>query len=755
MILAVGALAALQLTIPTRVPSPPAPGVAALVARARAARYQQDSTLASYQAVARQRVSGGIGVAPGLGPAPISRVRLAARMESLARVGWHHELGAWGEVLAARSVVPFLGQLEPDAEGPDAALTLPYYPGRDRLWPMSELREAMPNDRDWIAHPLDRGADSLYAFTIGDSLVFRLPDANSVTLREIRVRPRRPDERLIVGSLWVDVASGALVRAAYRPSVPIDLWPFMERNFDRDDRRMVQRFGPFTGIVREVIVEHGLYQQRFWLPRTRIVTAEGTAKGGRVTASIEQTFQYERVAALAPGELAHVTRDSVDIDPRDGRVRRPRWHGVERGSRRCRPDRDVADPGSDPDSLMRDQSLAVMYSDGIRFRVLEPCDRRDLTNSPLLPPSIYDAGEKLFTESDFSALRKEVEPALALDRQAEFNPRPVTLHYALDRGMLRYNRVEGLSAGLQAERVLGNGYLLGGSARLGSADLEPNGEAFIERSNVRREWRVTAYRRLAFANDWGNPFGPGSSLTALLFARDDGFYYRALGGEITGRRQAAAEGPVLRWRLFAEREDSAAVETQVSAANALSHRRFPSNIETLAGFYGGASLTGGAAWGSDPRGTRASAALRLDGAGGETDFGKAATELTIIRGFGRSQATLTAAAGYSVGELPSQRLWYIGGAQTVRGHPAGALAGDAFWLGRAELARGSTLVRPAVFGDIGWAGAREAWSAPGRPLAGAGVGITALDGIVRLEVARSLQGYARHRWRAELYLEVR
>ena len=79
---------------------------ATLVARARAARYQQDSALAEYQATVRQRMSAGLGVARGLGfgVGAIARDRLAARFESVARVGWHAQLGAWGELLAARGI---------------------------------------------------------------------------------------------------------------------------------------------------------------------------------------------------------------------------------------------------------------------------------------------------------------------------------------------------------------------------------------------------------------------------------------------------------------------------------------------------------------------------------------------------------------------------------------------------------------------------------------------------------------------------
>ena len=87
-----------------------APDVASLVARARAARLQQDAQLASYEVIARQRLSSSIGLASGItgtgiaaavkgasvaALGAIGALRLAARYESVARLGWDHERGAW------------------------------------------------------------------------------------------------------------------------------------------------------------------------------------------------------------------------------------------------------------------------------------------------------------------------------------------------------------------------------------------------------------------------------------------------------------------------------------------------------------------------------------------------------------------------------------------------------------------------------------------------------------------------------------
>jgi len=751
----------LQLAAPQASSTPAARAAVsarALVARARAARYQQDSALASYQAVVKQRMSGGLGVAPGLrgGLPAVGRVRLAARYESVARVGWDHALGAWGEIIAARSVVPFLGDHEPMAENDDVALTLPYYPGRDRLWPVTELSDALHEahrDVPWIEHPLDGGADSLYLLALGDSITFRLPDATTIQLREIRVRPRRPDQRLIVGSLWIDIASGALVRAAYRPSTAVDLWPFFDKEMDEDDRAAFRKFGPYTGNVQEIVVEHGLYEGRFWLPRTRLAVGEGTARGLRVTIEIQQTFRYERVAGMPAGTFARIVAPPPDIDPRDGRVRRGPWRSMDSRTDRCREHGDSSADNS-PEALARDSSLSTMYSEGVRFRVLFPCRTRDLLTSSELPASIYGKNEELFSETDFSALQRDANAALSMNRQADWNPQKPRVSFGLQRSLLRYNRVEGLSVGARVEQELGKGYLTFGIARIGVADLQPNAEATIQRGNARVTLDATAYRRLAAANDWGNPAGTGASVTALLFGRDEGLWYRTLGVETKGLAQSLGGRAAFSWRLFAERNDSAQVETQLSAAHALNGVRFMPAFPTVAGMYYGAATALTFASGTDPRALRLGGTVRGEGAGGESSYGRGALELTLNQALGRAtQATLTGSAGTAVGTVPVQRLWYIGGPETVHGHAPGDMAGDAYWFGRFELAKGHPFIGTAAFADMGWAGPRAEWVRSPTTIRGAGVGVRLLEGLIRLDLSRGLEKGGRIR--GDVFIDLR
>ncbi len=734
---------------------------AQLVALARANRYQQDSTLAEYRALARQRWTGEVGVASAAGLGPLGRMRLAARFETVARIGWHHRLGAWAELLASRAVAPIAGETDPDIVDDEWAFALPFHPGRDRLWPMDEMEDALSDAPDvWISHPLDAGSDSLYHFSLGGRQVITLPDGQRIQVREIVTRPVRPDHRLIVGSLWVDIVDGALVHAVYRPSVPVDLWPYMEKNFDESDREIVRKFGPFRGTVEEIVVEHGLYAGRFWLPKARIAHAEGTAKGGRVTISIEQSFTYEKVTPLAVGEVRAPQPERLPGGLREAERRDEDryWRGFERrpGSTQCERTGDTTSLALPADSMLARGGSRRRTQEGIPIRVMLPCTEAELLSSSLLPPSIYSPSEELFTDRDLTRLQQDTRAALELSDQAAWSPRKATVRWGLDDGLLRYDRIEALSAGVKTERELGKGYAFDASARIGVADLEPNAELALQRRSGRAVLRGAVYRRLDAANDWGAPLGLSASLNALLMARDDWMYSRALGAELRGTHARVSGGAVVGWRLFAEQQRTAEVGTSFSLARGLMGTDFAPNVVADEGVYLGGALSLARAWGLDPTGTQFSARLALEGAGGELGYGRAMTEMRVARGLGGSSVlSLSGAAGSSVGTLPAQRRWFLGGAQTIHAHQVGALAGDAFWMGRAEYTRGFPLVRPVVFADWGWAGDRDALAriAPRDHLWAAGFGAAMFDGLVRFDIARALN--QRKGWSVDLFLEVR
>src|SRR5262249_13116163 len=170
--------------------------------------------------------------------------------------------------------------------------------------------------------------------------------------------------------------------------------------------------------------------------------------------------------------------------------------------------------------------------------------------------SIYDDNEQLFGAKERDALISDALPfgAQALIKLSAL-PRP-TLQYGLS--MTRYNRIEGFSTGFLTEQQVAGGYSGSLMAPIGVADREPNAELSLSRSNLSSTISLTGYNRLVSANDWGNPLSFGSSVSALLFGRDEGFYYRASGAEL---RWTSDAGASFDWRLFAEEQRTAAQRT--------------------------------------------------------------------------------------------------------------------------------------------------------------------------------------------------
>jgi hypothetical protein len=79
--------------------------------------------------------------------------------------------------------------------------------------------------------------------------------------------------------------------------------------------------------------------------------------------------------------------------------------------------------------------------------------------------------------------------------------------------------------------------------------------------------------------------------------------------------------------------------------------------------------------------------------------------------------------------------------------------GSSFTRGRLEVARVfPEAVTVSVFGDVGWAGPREAFDAD-ELLYGAGVGASLLDGLVRFDLSHGLRGPEK-RFRVDLYLDA-
>ena len=241
-------------------------------------------------------------------------------------------------------------------------------------------------------------------------------------------------------------------------------------------------------------------------------------------------------------------------------------------------------------------------------------------------------------------------------------------------------------------------------------------------------------------------------MPALLYGRDEGFYYRTFGAELSETREMRKGS--LEYRLFIERQYTAGdstVTNTFSLAKAFGSRRFRQNIISEPASITGVSGSWLRAFGSNPQGLRLSTATRLEAGTGTFEYARGSVEGTATHPIGRFATALTGSIGSSAGRLPVQRLWYVGGLRTVRGQIPGTQSGDAFWLARAEIGTKAAWARPVAFFDVGWAGNRKSIGGT-QPQRGAGVGAGFLDGLFRIDFARGL--YPTKQWRTDIYLSA-
>ena len=721
--------------------------------RARAARIAQDSSLSSYDARVRTRMAAAVGVGKKGPTHPIYG------FETASRVQWRRGVGARVEMDGAKVAIPvaptsaehdeLLGNL---ANGELAAV--PYYPGYEPLW-IGDRSKAGDVDERNIVNPIAIGAEAYYTYESGDSVRYQLPDKSTITLRELKVRPRATKWNLAVGSLMFDVKSGQLVWAAYRLATPMDLWSVLSEQADTNKaaRRAIaigKGVAPtFKNEITEIVIEYSLHETKFWLPRSRTMRGYGQIAFARIPVTVDETFTYSNVNAGTPiAEIAlnYVENPYVETpDSLKGEARR-KWQDSARVARMKRETafRDSLDKAPCAGNETRTLGSKRRFSN-LPVAVVFPCNLERLASSDSLSGSIFDANSSAFSSGDREAL---IAHALSLAAQPPIRflgVVPPKFEYGLSQS--RYNRVEGFSTGISVEQQLGGGYIASALGRYGFADHHFGGELSLARTNLRQTVAVTGYNRLRSANDWGDPLSFRSSVPALLFGRDEGFYFRSTGGELTWNTTRGAD---LDWRLFAERQTTARQRTNFSIGG-----DFVPNITADAGTSAGAGVRYTHMFGDDPRGLRAYTDVRLEAAGGDSTYGRGAVDLTLSHPIVADVVGgLTLAGGTSVGGVPMQRRWFLGGTQTIRGQrPDTAQSGNAFWFTRAEIGKDYRTHRISVFGDLGWVGDRTMVSEVGRPMSGVGVGFSMIDGAVRLDLARGL--YPRKQFRVDFSLGAR
>jgi len=675
------------------------PGARELVREARLRRRTAARQIAGYHVVAKERFS--------VGMRALRFDRLLYRREVVAHISWHRDAPDTVTMDGAREAIPIaLSKVQVPNDLKNESKDLAFDPENDRIG--SGL-----SDSSYVRHPLAANAERDYRYQSGDTATITLPNGKTVRLYELRVIPRRDEFRLLAGSFWFEGDSFSVVRAVFRPARAFDL----EQDADSDDdiNDIPGFLKPIRADIRYITIEYALWDGRWWLPR--LLAMDGVASMGsflETPLKFERTYSEYKVEGdtTATEPVAVAADDSVKLACQGRASCRCEDHG-------CR---------------------AVV--------TVVPTDTAALLASPQLPASILDDGDALMTQSEL----RELGERLRLLPQAPWQPHKPTFNWGLGRaGLIRFNRVEGLSLGARSEWSLAR-VTVDGTARVALSDGQPDLELGFARTNTDNRYRLALYRRLNGVDPAARSLGFGNSANALFLGRDDGDYFRAQGAELVVR-PAGAAAQLFTLRLFAEHQFAAPARTDLSLPHVL-HTTHVFRPSTPVQETDETGLSLGLKSGSNvgKKGARVGLDVSLDASVGRFAFGRMAAAARVGTPLGAKLfGAVEAAAGTSTGAVPPQSLWYMGGPGTLRGYGGAAAVGPSFWRARAELANRLPAVRLALFSDLAWAGTRDAFAAS-RPLAAAGVGASFLDGLIRVDLARALR--APRGWRLEIYSDA-
>jgi hypothetical protein len=558
-------------------------------------------------------------------------------------------------------------------------------------------------DDNWALDPLADTALSHYRFSSGDTLRIDLPSEQAdLVLYEVLVEPRRADVNLVAGSLWFEAESASLVRATYKPGRPYNLG--IDDRGESDDVPAFLK--PVEAEIDYITVEYSLQEQRYWLPRR--FAFQGEARLGaflRMPITVEWSVgsyivNEAQTDLLVEGDLPDGWRRQLNID-------------------------------MDQDGNQNPSIVIVPTAEDLRL-------------SPDLSETFGERSPLTFSTGEIERLEEEL--AGLLPTYQRFRPR---LAWGLERGMLRYNRVEGLSIGTAVTVPLTPKFDFDGIVRLGSGDRELNVAAGLLWGPESNRWTAEAYHRLESMSDYGHPFDLTSSADAFFLGGGSAQFYRATGAavgyeEIGARVRYSVTG-------FSERQGGVALETDFFLLDRVVDDTV--NAVLAADDVNITGVRGSIGWfnGIDPNGLIVTGQLGGEVGGGGRSYQRllGAASLSHPLPFGLAGA-IELAAGSTWGDVTLQRQFFLGGSTTLRGFSTNQVHGPAFWRARGEVATGFAAARIGLFSDIAWTGPRDDLRFDD-PLVSLGIGTSLLDGLLRFDVARAVRSASQ--WRVHLYLD--
>ena len=690
-----------------------------LMEGARAARDSALSDIESYTATIRERNSVAFSM--------LVRDRPFLRQESATRVRWSRNEPTVLRVLGSRMEIG--GQRFRPARPEGVAARFAADPLRDPfgLFVLSGL--GARTEESWFVPsvtPLDDDAEGFYQFRSGDTISVRFA-GRSVQAVSVTAHPRAQHLGLVFAVLWIEPETFGVVRTIYRPAKPIDSeFSLRKRSGSLLGLKEVYQGKPLGHVeapspprrglsgrildyalnaaistrmeigVPVAVVDYSMWNLRYWLPR------RASFAHYAITGDVWETRESERVMMQGVHdwdfEIEQVSTGAGD--PQDPRP-----------------------AAEDLVKSWREEGDTVVVKDGSQSDsgtvVITPRDWQALSASDLLPPSIWEERESGLYGSTIDEAG-EVLDSIGFARGtddlegAETDQDISQWHFEapiLTPRLMRYNTIEGLSVGSRLVRDFswGRGAL---TVRTGTRRAEPSIDLAAEYGRTGPRVRFSLYHTLREA---------GGTVTAQRpprweYAADPSTYYVVRGAAM---------------HLLPARSDrswtSLTVFSETNTTLGGDARRRQGVDLFWRPWWGG--LTG--------RRVNGGVDISLRGLVGDYPNVRLSVMGMLVLPLPADLSMALEAGGARIGGDPApEEIWRLGSSgDWLRGYPQNVLSGRQVWRSRIELQRKVSLVALSVFHD--WARVDD------RSLQSAGVGVSAFNGFLRVDLARPLAPWYR------------
>jgi hypothetical protein len=676
----------------------------ALVGRAIARHHSQDSAVTDYRARLRYRLSF------SLGKRRWARIPIASVEEQEARVHWRRPNDIKVDVTGRRA------RARSEQWKIQSLFDKPWFVPRGLGDSVSFFANEVPERA--ALHPFARDGPKWYRYALVDSLTIATPDGE-LRVSKLHVLPKREGLALVAGAIWVDATTAQVVRFTFR-FVGTGLWSVPDKLTKGDSAAARRENAIINRILRiDADLEYGQQDGRYWMPFRQVIS--GTIQVPLITDIVvpfEATTMFHDYA-INTGEAIAFTipmPDSVGGDVPEG------WEESGGEWRRHAKNRRN---GSDEGSVRPSRDYAGTWGGG-RFQIhYPPSDSLDAYAGWLEPLVLDRSGQD---EERILGIRADLE-RLTEGLSSDMTGRPrAGIAYERFADILRFNRVQGVSAGLGYRwRVPGTTFTtLHGTTRFGLSDARLLARLSVVRDGPGGRVTLSGYRDLREIDPFFRVKTAGNSLNALFTAHDNADYFLAHGGSVQFETSLQRGWELT---LTGRIEDQSSVSGDASSGlNDIlgGSGDLQTNPAIQDGFYGALSLgleglSGPANWRVGVEG--------LAGAGEATGRLVGYWRQPLPVGGG---VTFQARAGIASRPTLPQSQFRLGGLQSVRGFDYGTARGQAMWAVQVDWALNRKWVRPVFFIDAGQVGPADGLFDQ-RVLAGAGVGLSALRGLVRLD----------------------